>query len=54
MSTSRAPETTSEWYTRFATREARGVSPLYESWALAVLVVAAMAVTVVVVRRRRA
>jgi len=32
----RAPETTSEWYTRFATREARGVSPLYESWALAV------------------
>ena len=37
MSTNqRAPETTSEWYTRFATREARGVSPLYESWALAV------------------
>jgi hypothetical protein len=30
------PETTSEWYTRFATREARGQSALYEEWALGV------------------
>jgi hypothetical protein len=30
------PETTNEWYTRFATREAHGQSPLYEEWALGV------------------
>lgn len=37
-----APETTAEWYTRFAVSEARGESPVYEAWALGVAADAAL------------